>query len=386
MDNDSIQQKISSLMDERPIPVESVLASIQKSARISDPEDLPIIVKLANMSGLFDETIAVPALASLPAWRVPGLKALRSILENGFHSDGAQRILLTIAAADDLSSVALFNVSKEWIKECRIIVDDELVEEAKKIIRELMLNQVTDVRLRQSLIQNLTFDFILRGKGSEQLPTVEYFLDAFTDTRLLLNRSLIQEFNELLDTAPEREEQLHQFLFDNPILLDPLAVEIKSKHELGSDFVTDFVLKRINDEYVLVEIEKSTDKLFTQKGIFHSELTEAMAQVRDFQAWIHDNIAYAREKLPGIRRPEGLLIIGRRVELDRGLAQKLDEENYSRRGHLKIVTFDDLLEQARVIYNNILSRPIRFKGKKEVTQKILPNKANSADAKSCAAD
>lgn len=367
MENDNIQKTIASLMEQRPIPVESVLSTIQKAARIADPADLPTIVQLANMDNVFDEIIAVPALSSIPAWRIDGLRVLRSILEDGFHSDEAQRILLSIAAGDDLLNIPLFGVSKEWTINCKITIDDEMIEEAKKIVRELMLSQATDIRLREKLIQNLTFDFILRGKEAEQLPTVEYFLEAFTDTRLVINATLIDEFKHLLDSSPDREEELHQFLFNHPIFLDPLAVEIRSKHELGSEFITDFVIKRINNEYVLVEIEKSNDRLFTQKGIFHSELTEAMAQIRDFQSWIHDNIAYAREKLPGIRRPEGLLVIGRRIGLNQDLEKKLDEENFSRRGHLKIVTFDDLLGQAQVIYKNILSRPIRFKGKTRVT-------------------
>ena len=177
-------------MDERPYPVSDVLELIQLAAKEFRSKDLTIIIKLANMSDAHDEKIAFPALVSLPAWRAPGLKALHHIIENGSHSDGAQRILLTIAAADDLSNVPHFNVTKEWIEECKIIVDDDLVEEARKIIKELMLNQVTDYRLRARLIQNLTFDLIIGGTKGEQLPTVEYFLDAFTDTRLLLNNSL----------------------------------------------------------------------------------------------------------------------------------------------------------------------------------------------------
>ncbi|HHV63162.1 MAG TPA: DUF4263 domain-containing protein [Firmicutes bacterium] len=98
------------------------------------------------------------------------------------------------------------------------------------------------------------------------------------------------------------------------------------------DFITDFVIQRINNEYIVVELESSTDRLFTQKGSLTSGLTEATGQVRDFQSWITDNLAYAQTKLPGIRHPEGLIVLGRRDELDDSMSKRLDEENLGRRG------------------------------------------------------
>ncbi len=143
---------------------------------------------------------------------------------------------------------------------------------------------------------------------------------------------------------------------------------MRNKHELGNDFITDFVVRRINNEYVLVEIENSTDKLFRQDGSFTSDLMKAVAQVRDFQAWISDNIAYAQTKLPGFRHPSGMVIIGRRSGLSVEMVKRLDEENFSRRGHIKIITYDDLLEQAKAVYRNILERPPILKSK---DQKVI---------------
>jgi hypothetical protein len=85
---------------------------------------------------------------------------------------------------------------------------------------------------------------------------------------------------------------------------------------------------------------------------------KAVGQVRDFQAWISDNIAYAQTKLPGIRHPDGLVVIGRRAPLTQIMEQRLSEENFSRRGHIKIVTYDDLLSQGRSVYRNAIERPV----------------------------
>jgi hypothetical protein len=135
---------------------------------------------------------------------------------------------------------------------------------------------------------------------------------------------------------------------------------------LGDDFITDYVVRRINNEYLIVEIENSTDQLFNQNGQFSAALTGAVGQVRDFQGWISENIAYARTKLPDIRHPDGLVVIGRRRDLHPEMVRRLEEENFSRRGHIKIVTYDDLLTQASTIYKNMLMRPASFTGKKPI--------------------
>lgn len=229
-----------------------------------------------------------------------------------------------------------------------------------------MLAQLTDPRLRAQLFTNLMLGMHF-GRGTDRASRrEEFFFSCFTDTRLLINQRLIAEFCTFVEAGAQCEAQLHEFFLAHPVFLDPLAIEVRSKHALGDDFQTDFVAKRINNEYVLVEIEKTTDPIFTKKGVFHSELTEAVSQVRDFQAWIHDNIAYAQSKLPGIRRPAGLLVIGRRIGLSQDMLRRLDEENFSRRGHIRIVTYDDLIDQAKAIYDNMVRGPATFAGKRQV--------------------
>ena len=53
--------------------------------------------------------------------------------------------------------------------------------------------------------------------------------------------------------------------------------------------------------------------------------------------------------------PEGLVIIGRRSQLNGEEIQKLDERNRSLRGHLQIVTFDTLSMRLAQTINNIMA-------------------------------
>jgi hypothetical protein len=204
-------------------------------------------------------------------------------------------------------------------------------------------------------------------ENTSQEERLNFLVDMLIDSHMYLNKAILKQFEDLLAAAPTREEELHKFLVEHPVLLDPFVTELRTKHELGDDFITDFVIRRMNNEYVVVEIENSTDKLFNNDGSFTADLMKAIAQVRDFQAWLGDNVAYAQTKLPHIRRPEGLVVIGRRPDLAPIMEKRLSEENFSRRGHIKVVTYDDLLWQAKAVYQNALDRPLVLRAKEQRT-------------------
>ncbi|SHO53840.1 Shedu anti-phage system protein SduA domain-containing protein [Desulfopila aestuarii] len=162
----------------------------------------------------------------------------------------------------------------------------------------------------------------------------------------------------MITNNPKKEEDIQQLLTKHPVLLDPFVNELFSKQQLGNDFITDYVVRRTNNQYILVEIENSTDKLFNKNGSFSSSLVEAVSQVRDFQAWVSDNLHYAQKKLPGIKHPEGLVVIGRSSDLSDIESKRLSEENHSRRGHIKIITYDELIETAKTVHRNIIEKPV----------------------------
>jgi hypothetical protein len=105
--------------------------------------------------------------------------------------------------------------------------------------------------------------------------------------------------------------------------MDPLASEIVPKQKLGIELVTDFVVRRLDNRYVLVEIEKPHDRLFTTAYDFSSRFTHAIGQIVDFQEWVDNHGEYARSLMPGISSPRGLLIMGLRSSLSERESAKL---------------------------------------------------------------
>lgn len=124
------------------------------------------------------------------------------------------------------------------------------------------------------------------------------------------------------------------------------------KVALGSEFVTDFVIERSDAEYVLVELEPPTMPLYTKGGDPSARLNHAEKQVEDWREWISENIAYARQNLPGIQEPSGVVIMGRKRDMTRKNEKALRRRNRDRSA-VTVWTYDDMLERLRRFIRNL---------------------------------
>ncbi|MBI5918160.1 MAG: DUF4263 domain-containing protein [Nitrosomonadales bacterium] len=167
--------------------------------------------------------------------------------------------------------------------------------------------------------------------------------------------ALLAQFLTLLDSNPEREQFLQAFLQENPILLCPTHVRMWPKLPLGAK-ITDFVFRDANQEYLLVELERSTLQLFRQDGHATAELTHAQGQIVDWKRYLEDNLQTVQRELglTGITpNPNGLLVIGRTRTLlpeNRRKLQTMTNESPK----LRIMTYDDVYENAKAVFENLL--------------------------------
>ncbi len=126
--------------------------------------------------------------------------------------------------------------------------------------------------------------------------------------------SLLNQFKALLDSNPDREEVLQQFLKDNPALLCPVHTKMWPKLALGAK-KTDFVFQEATSDYLLVELERSTLPLFVKSGDPSRELNHAQRQVLDWKRYIEDNLSTVQRELglSGISvNPKSLIVIATR--------------------------------------------------------------------------
>ncbi|WP_155373741.1 Shedu anti-phage system protein SduA domain-containing protein [Catellatospora vulcania] len=177
------------------------------------------------------------------------------------------------------------------------------------------------------------------------------FMRASADATIRLTRTVLNQFAELIDgERPEAEYQ--EFLQTNPVILDPLAAEVFPTAPLGLEFRTDFVIRRHDGRYVVVEIERPQDALLTVGHDFAGRMTHAVGQVMDFQQWVADNVAYAQTRFPGIAEPAGLLVMGMRTALDARGARKIARWQTNSR-HIELVTYDELLARGRALLKSL---------------------------------
>jgi len=196
----------------------------------------------------------------------------------------------------------------------------------------------------------------------------------------------IAQYEALLEsnaTEPKIHDFLagHSYFFNNYIrLFGPSPMY--SKVKLGSDFEVDFAWfdgGSFGAEWRFVEIEPPSHRIFTNTGQPSAQLTHAIQQVRDWHAWIHNNIQYARKLLPKIEYPMGYVFIGRRSEFTPTKLNKLRRLCYENRMFLEIHTLDTLSGCARSVKALIKEReggnwyvPMRALSHNDLSQGLPP--------------
>ena len=172
----------------------------------------------------------------------------------------------------------------------------------------------------------------------------------------------LQEFKDLLDRNPEREEELHVFLKNHPHFLCPSHSRMWSKLPFGSK-ESDFVFRDATSDYLLVEIERSTLRLFIQSGDPSGDLNHACSQMADWKRYIQDNLSTVQKELglTGIStNPRSLVVIGRSASLtpeNRRKLLTLETEAPTR----KIMTYDDVYLNAEAVIENMFG-PLALAG------------------------
>lgn len=355
MSKENKDEELIQLVD-GPLDVSS--RKIAKLTLNGDAEQLSVLSRLLSFrAGGLMEKHAIPHLVCLAMLQhgPKGIQALMEALKTAPGSIYPTNIIKAIFyASEGQIPPSIMNISPVPEDLLRPL-QKETVSQAKSALEDLV---------RESLIGREVFDRLITFFYQNSLlvyednPASDRFratlFHLFADASIKLSRPLIAEFENLID-AQVREEEYQQFLSAHPVFLDPLAGTMIPKQKLGSEFVTDFVLRRLDDEYRAVEIEKPQDSIFSKASDFSSEFFHAIGQVIDFQSWLSKNIAYARELMPGIKNPtRGVVIIGLRKNLSERESHKL--YTYSH-GHdlVDVLTYDDLLDRARNLYSNLVS-------------------------------
>lgn len=169
-------------------------------------------------------------------------------------------------------------------------------------------------------------------------------------------KNLSERFVTLLDTA-QSENELQKFLEEYPEFLYPEFEECIPKPNLGGERQPDFAIsirEAGNVQWIFIEIEKSSKKIFTEgKNFqFHHYFTQAKGQLLEWDKLISRDHAFFERRFPGLFKPKFHLIFGRDSELDNPRRDMLLTE-FSETTNRRFSTYDDLVNKFQKILQRL---------------------------------
>lgn len=265
-----------------------------------------------------------------------GEEGIQRLAELWRHAPGViypSAIIRTLfrTARKQYTHIPMINNNNHHIR--RPFISESIAKSAEKAIYDITMELLSEPDDFQSMVSALFAERMFSHKDGESF--FMYALDIIKDSMFIVNQRVINEFRYIIYDTTSSEETIHSFLKRHPSLIDPLARSVISKQSLGLEHVTDFVIKKLGNEYIVVEIERPTTPIFTKRNDFTAAFSHAIGQVIDFQEWIESNIAYAQKHMPEISSPLGLLIIGMSDNLTDFQKNKLRRFNVNTRGKLE---------------------------------------------------
>lgn len=308
----------------------------------------------------FNMEVKGPSATTLLRWGAAGLDALFQAARRNPSSKNLSLALhiLSMAAAGDTSS-RFFRLDPEL----DAIIDDAIADLdirpiARSHLAELILS-LPDEDDVASLVGST-----LMGFSFSQAKSARELFAAVSKRWLALSTPVLAEFEELIKTQPKNEPAFQAFLARHPQLLDPLAHKVWPQPDLFGFKEPDFIIKRTDGTYLVIEIECPAKALVTAGGHLSADVTHAEQQATDYRRNLMQKYPDIKAKLSDFQEPDCLVIVGLEGILSAGQQQVLHDANQNRR-HLRIAGFDWLLERGRTIASNVTQAgvevtPLRF--------------------------
>jgi Domain of unknown function (DUF4263) len=301
-----------------------------------------------------DLEIKGPCFAALACWGDEGFAKMIEIAvrkETSKDTSAAIKMLALVAAGKPISSGSAF------------FHDEAALKQINDLLSEANLAVVARRRLSE-LIMTIPADDLLipLGTAFTQLALTDpdivgEIVHALSSKWLSFGPSELDEYERLLEQRPEDEPSLHAFFERYPQMLDPMVVQVWSKPDFHGYNEPDFLIRRSDNSYLVIEIEHAAKPIMTQADQPSAYVTQAVRQVNDYRSFLLERLVEARHFFPHIDDPDCLVVIGLENQLLPSQASALQQENRSR-NKLRIVGFDWILRRARAVLTNVTTAKV----------------------------
>ena len=296
--------------------------------------------------------LKAPAAYCLLAWGEAGLKALvDSALEEPTSKNFslAFQLLASTAEGYEPPSLGMWLSDHQLREAVSDAVGDwnNLALAARSHLHELMLSIEDD---REA---GIYVGIALLSLASQNHSAIKNLSHALALRSVAVGPRVLAAYDDMLAETDDDEPIFHRFFEGHPLLLEPRAFQVWSKPDFHGKLEPDFMIRTYDNSYVVVEIETPAKLLVTQRCQLSAETTHAIAQVHQFQRFLHTHLEAASKAFPEFTLPAGLVVIGRESSLNAGQKALLHSENQSR-PDIRIVGFDTLADTAKAVTSNVI--------------------------------
>lgn len=293
-----------------------------------------------------------PAGFALLYWQQAGLDELARVVARSPRSSN------TNIAFDILSSAASGNfstmLSDHWWGDLKTRVTSsagfspEMQHHARRTLVEIVLG----ARNEDDLMFSLGSVFQRHYAKRDGVDAAKSLVQAIASRWFAIGDRTLQAYQELIEAFPDDEPSFQRFFEANPQFLDPMAVEVWPEPNLFGARKPDFVVKRSDGSYLVVEIECPSKTMITKLGHPSADLTHAEHQATDYRKYMMGHIANVKDVFPGFSEPDCLVVVGLEGTLSEYQKAALASLNDARH-RLKVVGFDWILDRAKKISENV---------------------------------
>lgn len=304
----------------------------------------------------FNAELKAHAAYSLAFWGERGLDALTEAAKRNPSYKSiliALQMLATLAAGETRPPLYAIGVSQNILDKVNsaLATRPSFPDAARHRLNDIVLS-IADDDEAASRVGLLIQMFSYTGGGA-----VKQLFAALASRWLAISKPTLTRFEALIQDHPEDEPRFQKFLEAHPQLLDPMALQVWPRPDFHGFKEPDFVIRRTDNSYVVVEIETPAKMLVTGDNQISAQVTQAVRQVMEYRTFLTQRYQEASAYFPMFQEPEGLVVIGLEGTLKDEQRKALLMEN-EHRHRVRIVGFDWIARRAEAITQNIIERKV----------------------------
>lgn len=209
---------------------------------------------------------------------------------------------------------------------------------------------------KQQIIEYGVTQERLKEKYEKTITKYVEMVKAIGKTRLPDFKADVNELKKKIKDAKTEivpEADLQKFLYSHSWIFGLEYITSEPQKLSGTNSKFDFYLERYNKTNDIVEIKLLSNKIVNKDGSISAVVVQAVDQIIGYMessiATAHSRVRSEEEGIKELR-PQGIVIIG--SDKSDGAIKKLRQWNYQF-AHIRLMTYEELLEQGKAIIEKI---------------------------------